>query len=324
MGSSTLSTRQHSKQKFHFLRIWTRLVCARLVLSLAAISGSTFSLQGQCGGVIFLAYNPAPTPSNAIYLQVIIEPFAAVQAGAGWRLKGETTYHSDSNYSVKITNSVPQIEFNTNTPGWDPPTITSVMLTNQINVISNVPYLRPSSLYVDPSNGLNSSGPEGGPFNPTSIMYTVANLGETVCGMLWNINNQTSWLSVSRTNGFLAAGDSTNITVTINTNANTLPAGNDAAALSFVNLSTGVSNTLRFVFLNINALPPTLNGLHVLSDGNFAMTLQGVPNHIYGIQLSSNLVNWADVLNLTNTHASTVFTSPPAVGSAQGFYRAKE
>jgi len=288
-----------------------------------ALSLTTFCVRAQCGGVIFLAYNPAPSPTNAVYLQVVIEPFGAVQAGAGWRLKGETTYHSDSSYIVKITNSVPQIEFNTNVPGWDPPPFQGVALTNEINVISNVPYLHTTTLSVR-SGQLSSTGDEGGPFAPMAIIYAVANLGETTCGMLWNITNSANWLSLSLTNGFLPAGATTNVTVTINTNANAFPPGLDIAALSFINLSTGVSNTVRVVLLSIAAHPPTLNDLHLLNDGHFAMTLQGVTNHVYGIQLSSNLVNWTEVLLLTNFNGSTTFTSPPAAASAQGFYRAKE
>jgi len=282
---------------------------------------SSLSAGAQCGGVILLAYNKTLSPTNWIYLQVILSPPEAVQAGAGWRLYGEEAYHTNSTDTVRLTNNAPRIEFNTNVPGWAPPAFAGVQLTNDINIISNVPYLLPSRLAVTPEQGLSSMGVAGGPFDPAMVTYTLSNPGQS-CIIFWSIDKNANWLSLSSTNGTLRPGESTNVNVFVNTNANSLIPGNYFAGLAFTN-SSGAGNAVRLVTLGVRA-PPFLRSLRLMNGGALAMTLQGETNRVYSIQRSSNLVNWADILSVTNSGGSTVFTSPPAAGWSRGFYRAKE
>jgi hypothetical protein len=308
---------------------------AWLALSLAALGLSTLPALAQCGGVISLAYNQSPT--NKKYLRVILAPAEAVRAGAGWRLSGDTNapYITNSDLYVQLTSNGRSVEYNTNVPGWDAPVskLMPVALTNEINVISNAPYLIPSRLDVTPFEGLNSTGYAGGPFSPSNVTYILTNPGQSPCVILpWRITKTADWLSLSSTNGlsptngFLQSGASTSVIVTVNTNANSLQAGTYTATLAFTNSFNGLGNTKRIVTLSVAPPPTTLNGVRSLGDGRIAMTLQGgVTNRVYSIQFSTNLPsNWTDVLFLTNLTGTNVFTDTPASDSTKGFYRAKQ
>jgi hypothetical protein len=76
--------------------------------------------NGPGGGVILLV--PTQSAGTALgYLQVHVGPAAARQAGAGWRLQGETSYRTNPNSTALITTNGPiKVEFSS-VPGWSPP-----------------------------------------------------------------------------------------------------------------------------------------------------------------------------------------------------------
>jgi len=104
-------------------------------------------------------------------------------------------------------------------------------------------------LSVSPSSPFATGGPPGGPFTPINQTYTVNNIGGG--SMNWTASNSASWLTLSVTSGTLAAGGSTNITATINANANSLAAGGYSDTIGFTNTTNGAGNTTRAVTLNI-------------------------------------------------------------------------
>ncbi len=108
-------------------------------------------------------------------------------------------------------------------------------------------------LGVTPPTGLDSSGPVGGPFTPVSKVYTLENLGDT--SFVWSANPSQSWVSLSDNTGTLAAYDTTDVTVSINSYAGNLPAGNYSAVVNFYNSSTGVGTTTRTVNLEVIQVP---------------------------------------------------------------------
>jgi hypothetical protein len=67
--------------------------------------------------------------------------------------------------------------------------------------------------------------------------------------MDWTASNTANWLSLSATSGNMAGGDSTNITASINANANGLPAGSYSDTVFFTNVTNGAGNTTRSVSL---------------------------------------------------------------------------
>lgn len=65
-----------------------------------------------------------------------------------------------------------------------------------------------------------SSGVAGGPFAPSSKLYTLTNIGGTV--MDWSASGDVDWITVEPASGVLQPGESSVVAVTINANANNL------------------------------------------------------------------------------------------------------
>ncbi|MGO9529327.1 MAG: alkaline phosphatase family protein, partial [Verrucomicrobiia bacterium] len=103
-------------------------------------------------------------------------------------------------------------------------------------------------LAVSPASGFSSSGGAGGPFSPGSQTYTLSNTGGVA--MVWSATNSTTWLTLSATNGTLAAGGSTNIIVSIN--ANSLSVGSYSDTVVFAT-SNGSGSATEPVSLTISA-----------------------------------------------------------------------
>jgi hypothetical protein len=72
--------------------------------------------------------------------------------------------------------------------------------------------------------------------------------------MPWSASATQAWLSLSATNGTLAASGSTTVTASINTNANALASGTYTDTVTFTNLATGDSQT-EPVSLTVNPTP---------------------------------------------------------------------
>jgi hypothetical protein len=104
-------------------------------------------------------------------------------------------------------------------------------------------------LQVTPSEGLVSSGSQGGPFSPSSKAYTLTNTGGT--SINWTASKGQSWVSLSATSGTLSPGGSTTVTVSINSNANSLTPSSYSDTVSFTNTTNGNGNTNRSVSLTI-------------------------------------------------------------------------
>ena len=113
------------------------------------------------------------------------------------------------------------------------------------------------SCTVTPSDGLTSSGNQGGPFSPPSKSYTLQNTGGSLIN--WTISKGQAWTTLSSTSGTLAAGASTTVTVSINSNANTLPVGSYSDIVSFTNTTNGNGNTTIPVTLTITGAKPVVS-----------------------------------------------------------------
>jgi hypothetical protein len=107
----------------------------------------------------------------------------------------------------------------------------------------------PGTLTIDSSDGLVSSGPVGGPFTPSSVVYTLSNSGGSPLN--WAGNKNASWVNLSATGGSLAPGASTQVTVSVNGTASSLGTGDYNDLVSFSNLTSGNGNTNREVALTV-------------------------------------------------------------------------
>ena len=119
--------------------------------------------------------------------------------------------------------------------------------------VYKIPNVSPAFLSVLPSTGLTASGPAGGPFNPSSQVYSLINNGDA--SLNWAASKNANWISLSQTNGSLAAGAGINITVGINSNANPLAVGSYLARVTFTNLTHGGGTTNRAVALTVTPPP---------------------------------------------------------------------
>ncbi len=104
------------------------------------------------------------------------------------------------------------------------------------------------SLAVTPGRGFVASGPAGGPFTVSSLNYTATNSGANPLN--WSLVNPSSWLAVSACGGTLTpGGPATNVVVSLNPSAYSLPAGTYTAGIVFTNQTTGASRTRQFTLL---------------------------------------------------------------------------
>jgi endonuclease/exonuclease/phosphatase family metal-dependent hydrolase len=108
---------------------------------------------------------------------------------------------------------------------------------------------------VTPADSFTSSGSVGGPFSPSSQVYTLTN-SDTI-PLFWSVTKTSNWLTVSplATNMDMGARLATNVTVLINSAANSLAAGIYVDTIKFSNTATGVTLS-RTVTLTVGSSSP--------------------------------------------------------------------
>ena len=173
-------------------------------------------------------------------------------------------------------------------------------------------------LSVTPVSGLSSSGHVGGPFNPTNQVYGLVNSGNS--NMDWAATNTAAWVTVSPTNGTLASGASTNVTVSINANANSLMAGSYSDTVVFSNLTDSAGSTTRPVSLTVEStFPVIVTNAWTLSAEN-CLPGNGVvdPGETVTVNLSVKNTGTADTTNLVATLLGTSDVNLPSAPQTYG------
>jgi M6 family metalloprotease-like protein len=113
----------------------------------------------------------------------------------------------------------------------------------------------PGVLSVTPPDGLSSSGPQGGPFSPASKTYTLKNTGGFSIDWTASLAGSSNWITLSSTSGSLAPNATTTVTVSINSNVNSLASGaNYSDTLYLTNTTNGNGSTSRGV--DVTVYPP--------------------------------------------------------------------
>ena len=265
-------------------------------------------------------------------VQVTIHPPEAYTAGARWCVLGYPVWSEGQTYVHSIDCGVSvMLEYkDISDRGWKRPAYREVAVAcgdAPPPFLATYTPIPPGQLAVSPADGLAATGYVGGPFSPPSATYTLSNSGGQALN--WSASSTVPWLTVSAGSGPLAAGNSTTVTISINTNANILGPSNYSGTISFTNTANGQSNTARAVSLRVMVHPPViLSNPRVVTNGGVAMTLQGVTNGVYSIVVSSNLMdsltNWMEALRLTNSGGLTAFTNQPSSNAVHRYYRAKE
>jgi hypothetical protein len=111
-------------------------------------------------------------------------------------------------------------------------------------------------LEVTPGTGLDSSGPEGGPFTPTTQSFTLRNTGGQTLN--WTAAESANWLALSTVAGTLTPGATTTVSAYLTGNANSLGAGTYATTIWFDNNTTGAGTTSRPAALQVLAGPASM------------------------------------------------------------------
>jgi len=141
-----------------------------------------------------------------------------------------------------------------------PPAVSQAWLTftgSFVNPLAHLPVtlrLASSDFAVLPADAQHVSGCIGGPFAPTSVLFTVSNLG--MDSLDWTAAAIPAWLNLSSTTGTLAAGASQAIGASINTNAQSLALNAYQGTILFSNRTAGVVESRR---IDLLVLPPRTN-----------------------------------------------------------------
>ncbi|MCE5228582.1 S8 family serine peptidase [bacterium] len=107
-------------------------------------------------------------------------------------------------------------------------------------------------LSVNPNEALESGGHPGGPFTPASKAYQLANTGTS--SINWSAAKTAAWLTLSSAGGTLPAGGQATLTVSINSQANSLAEGNYSDDVTITNTTSGASQ-IRHVTLSVFTSP---------------------------------------------------------------------
>ncbi len=107
-----------------------------------------------------------------------------------------------------------------------------------------------NGLKVTPNEGFQPEGPVGGPFAPDSKVYTLENMGITSFDYEVTNDPPEDWITITGTlQGTLPPGETVDITVEINENANSLTMGARLTAVQFINTTDHIGDTSRNVVL---------------------------------------------------------------------------
>lgn len=111
----------------------------------------------------------------------------------------------------------------------------------------------PSGMQVTPSAGWQPEGPEGGPFGPDSVAYTITN--HQVDPIDFAVSSSAAWLDLSITGGTLPPGAQVQVTASINQGGSQLGPGRYRDAVQFTNNASHEGDTTRAVEFYVHVPP---------------------------------------------------------------------
>jgi len=260
------------------------------------------SPQQEAQATFTIAVNPSNTPTVTS-----VTPVSGTQGQTldvtieGTNLTGSTSVGFGSGITVNnfTVNSSTQITAtisisSTATTGVRNVSVTTSAGTATGSGLFTVLSITGGVLSVTPSDRLDSSGTEGGPFSPSSKTFTISNTGGV--SINWTSSKTQNWVSLSQTSGILAPGKSTIVTVTINSNANSLAPNTYVDIVTFTNTTNGDGDTTRTVNLTVNYSTPTITiGPTSLNFGDVQVgtcsTAVFAIQHVLGTGLASGSVS---------------------------------
>jgi hypothetical protein len=204
-----------------------------------------------------------PTISNSPITLAFEEPAGATVYEIATEYDASGTWTADQSFQIA------QCQFSYNPASWFSTNRWRVRAGNASgwSAWSGYKHFTPGSstgaanMTVTPAVDLNSSGSPGGPFSPASQTYVVTNTG--TASSIFFTSATASWYRVAPSMGTLGAGESRNVSISITSDANGLPAGTYNGSVSFLMFFTSAS-AVRNVTLSV-----TGSGLVVTPGSSF-------------------------------------------------------
>ncbi len=207
----------------------------------AGPTGGPFAPAGKD----FVLENTGGTILN--WSAAVSQPWTSISSAGGSLMPGA---------KVTVTVSV-NSGANTLSPGSYGDTVSFTNLTNGNGNTTRSIVLTvdppPGALVVSPAEGVIAYGPQGGPFAPTGLTYTLRNSGGSA--LTWSAAKTQDWVSLSSVGGTLAAGATATVTVSFNAAANLLAPGTYNDLVAITNETNGSWTTTRPVSLTVGTLP---------------------------------------------------------------------
>ena len=126
-----------------------------------------------------------------------------------------------------------------------------------------------SSFVVTPSTGFESSGIQGGPFDPEEMVYTLTNTGDTVAQFTATVPDP--WLTVTPGSGSISIGGTVDVTVALGASAVNLGVGRHGSVLEITNTESGGGSTDRPITVTVSSNEPKIIGAVPNPFGNGAV-----------------------------------------------------
>lgn len=187
---------------------------------------------------------------------------------------------SSASGTVNTTGTTIAFTVNSNATGLVPATYTTtIAFTDTTN--NSITRALPASfivlnaaspngvLQVSPATNIATSGNTGGPFSPASFPYQ---LGASKGSVDHSITGLPGWLTVSADTGTVTTSPTT-VTFTVNSNANSLSAGNHSVTVTFNDLTNGAPIETISATITVNSGAPGLvtpAATYVSGNGNDA------------------------------------------------------
>jgi hypothetical protein len=179
----------------------------------------------------------------------------------------------------------------------------------------------PGQLEVSPAEGMDSSGYVGNLFSPSSITYTMANSGDTTLD--WTASKTAGWLDLSADGGTLAPGTSTTLTISVNTNADSLDVGTYGDTVEVAGSTTGGATYLLSMTLEV-AAPPEFIIFSLTQPGEFQMVVEAIAGTEVVIESSGDFHGWTAIsTNQVAVDGTVTFTDPAGNDSPNRWYRVR-
>jgi hypothetical protein len=126
-----------------------------------------------------------------------------------------------------------------------------------------------SSFVVTPSTGFESSGIQGGAFDPEEMVYTLTNTGDTVAQFTATVPDP--WLTVAPGSGSISIGGTVDVTVALGASAVNLGVGRHESVLEITNTESGGGSTDRPITVTVSSNEPKIIGVVPNPFGNGAV-----------------------------------------------------